>query len=173
MRLFIAVRFEDKLIKALTDVQNALRERDFSGRFTRQQNLHMTLSFIGEYDDPDNVLQIMQKLEAAPFTLKLCGRLGHFGDLLWAGAEQSDELLAYVQKLRSALDEGCVPHDRQPFVPHITLLQRVRNMPDLSDITVAQESMTVQRIMLMRSDLSREDGGIYREIGSAEIGKAE
>ena len=173
MRLFIAVRFEDDIIRALTDVQNAMREHGFSGRYTMQKNLHMTLSFIGEYADPDNVLQIMQNLSGEPFTLHLRSGLGHFGDLLWAGAEQSDALMTYVERLRNALDEGCVPHDRQPFVPHITLLQRARSWAGLSEIAVAQKSMKVQRLTLMRSDLCREDGGIYREVGSAEIGKTE
>ena len=169
MRLFIAVRFEDNVIKSLTAAQDALRIRDYSGQYTKPQNMHLTLSFIGEYTDPDHVLDIMKAVMTEPFTLTLSSKIGNFGDLLWAGAEQTPELMAFSAKLRDALDAGGVPHDKLPFIPHITLLQRARGSETYENITLAPTEMTVKGITLMRSDLSREDLGIYQEIGSATV----
>ena len=174
MRLFIAVRFDENVVRALTAAQNALRARDFSGQYTKEQNLHMTLAFIGEYSDPEHVLHIMRDTMSGntlsgTFPLKLSKRIGNFGDLLWAGAEHTEALMGFSGRLRDALDRGGVPHDKLPFIPHITLLQRARSNETFEDIVISQETMTVKGITLLRSDISRDDRGIYREVGSAGI----
>ena len=60
MRLFIAILLENNMIKALTDAQNALRSRQFIGKYTDMRNLHLTLAFIGDFSDPDLVLEMME-----------------------------------------------------------------------------------------------------------------
>ena len=55
MRLFIAIQLDDTIKNALTGIQAALRAARVSGNYTKIENLHLTLAFIGEYDDPDYV----------------------------------------------------------------------------------------------------------------------
>lgn len=82
MRLFIAVLLEKNMKKALTDAQDALRRHHFSGHYTPEPNLHLTLRFLGEYHDPDAVLEAMESDPPAPCVLTLNGYIGNFGDLL-------------------------------------------------------------------------------------------
>lgn len=49
MRLFIAIQFEEKILDALNDFQDDLKEKGVTGNYTKRENLHITLAFIGEY----------------------------------------------------------------------------------------------------------------------------
>ena len=167
MRLFIAILLENNMIKALTDAQNALRCRQFSGKYTDKRNLHLTLAFIGDFSDPDLVLEMMENIQMQPFEIVLNGYIGNFGDLLWAGMERCPELDKYVKQLRHYLADSRIPFDKKNFHPHITLLRNAKSSKAFSDISVTKESMTVQRISLMRSDFGKH-GASYTEIGAVE-----
>ena len=163
MRLFIAILPEDNLRQALLDAQDMLRRRRYRGNFTAEQNLHLTLRFIGEYSEPDFIAEQTAQIPFAPFPLTLGGWIGNFGDLLWAGVSHNDALEKYVKQLTRSL-AGCgIPYDKKRFHPHITLLRNAASMQPFSDIVIAKESMTVRRISLMRSDFGKH-GAQYTEI---------
>lgn len=151
---------------ALRAVQNELRRRGVEGNYTRVENLHLTLAFIGEYHDPDAVLEAMAGADFEPFTLKLAG-LGAFGELWWAGLEESAELDALVRRLRRALADASIPFDRKAFRPHVTIIRKptYKNDPRLGSLAVPQAETTVGRISLMLSTRGK-NGMIYTELGS-------
>ena len=165
MRLFIAVMLHDNMQRALLDAQAALRRRSFGGKYTDRQSMHLTLCFIGEYPDPDFVLECMEQIPYAPFPLTLSGRFGSFGDLLWAGTEQEQALKQYAARLRHVLADNRIPFDKQHFHPHITLLRHASGSQPFSDIVIARETMTVSGISLMRSDIGKH-GAHYTELGT-------
>ncbi|MBO4915551.1 MAG: hypothetical protein J5449_10130 [Oscillospiraceae bacterium] len=102
MRLFIAIELNDDLKDALTSMQAQLRARRVGGNYTKVENLHLTLAFIGEYGDPDRVLDVMRSVPFAPLPIALEG-FGCFGDLYWCGLARQDALTAYVGRLRRCL----------------------------------------------------------------------
>ena len=102
MRLFLAVQLSNEMKKAIISAQNKLKQNKVNGRYTDVQNLHLTLAFIGEYGNTDNVLEAMEQVHFESCQLKLGGRIGSFGDLLWAGLEQSDELQRVHIKKRAS-----------------------------------------------------------------------
>ncbi len=69
MRLFIAILFEDDTIKSMQEVQERLRDAGIEGRFMPRENLHMTLAFIGDYSDPDDVLDVMDEIPFKTFCI--------------------------------------------------------------------------------------------------------
>ena len=165
MRLFIAIRLNDEIRSELAEIQSFLRNRGVSGNFTKLENLHLTLAFIGEYADPENVLEAMRGVPFAPFSIWLKG-FGSFGDLYWRRIGENETLSAYVKRLRRALAESGIPFDRKKFSPHITLIRRAsfdknRGFPGVS---APDASMEVDRVSLMRSDRAKS-GMVYTEIG--------
>ena len=163
MRLFIAIRLAPELIASLTALQAELRRQNLRGSYAPAENLHLTLAFLGELPDPAPVLEAMETVDFAPFSLALEG-VGSFGDLLWAGLGESEALTACARRLRRALAEAGLPYDRKRFTPHITLLRRAQ--PPLPPIPApAPAGMTVERLSLMRSDRGKR-GMIYTELGS-------
>lgn len=165
MRLFIAVNFNDALTNALIDVQDQIWDAGVDGNYTREENFHLTLAFIGEYSDPERVLDALRRVSFTPFLLSLEG-VGAFEGLWWAGLHDSDELNALARRLRHTLADAGIPFDRKRFSPHITLIRRP-SKPGLPEIAVPKASMTVRRVSLMRSDRGR-NGMIYTEIGGVD-----
>lgn len=164
MRLFIAIKLSDAMKDSLIKMQNILYSRGVRGNFTSEENLHLTLAFIGEYPDAESVLDALSSVAFSPFELRLEG-MGRFGDLWWAGMRDSAPLIAVVRRIRRALAENDIPFDRKRFSPHITLIRKAAGeMPGTAPEPV---SMQVDTISLLRSDRGR-NGMIYTELGTLE-----
>ena len=147
---------------ALISIQEQLKEHHIRGNYSRPENLHLTLAFIGEYSDPDTVLEALSSEKFAPFELHLKG-IGSFEGLWWAGLSASEELKACAAKVRHCLSSADIPFDRKKFSPHITLIRKP-SKPEIPQIIVPNVSFTVKEFSLMRSDRGRR-GVIYTELG--------
>ena len=166
MRLFIAINFDENLKEALMAVQDKMRLQGVHGNFTKPENLHLTLAFIGEYNDPEFVKEIIEGIQIAPFDITLDG-MGSFGNLWWVGIKNNDRLETLAKILRRRLAENDVPFDKKRFRPHVTLVRKPESPIPLSpneyDKIIKNVSMTVDHISLMRSDRGK-NGMIYTEI---------
>ena len=166
MRLFIAINFDENIKDTLIELQSDLMRCGVDGNFTRAENLHMTLAFIGEYDDPEAVLEVMKKVPLRSFSIRIKD-YRPFKDMYFADLEESEELRSYVNRLRAALLEEEIPFDRKKFVPHITLVRKAARtkmlpMPEFHE----SDTMRVNGISLMKSERGKH-GMIYTEIGYA------
>ena len=171
MRLFIAIELEEQFRAILTGVQDAWRRRGVQGSFTPPENLHLTLAFLGEYPDPDAVLEAMERVHFPPVQLRLDG-FGSFGDLYWCGLESGGALEQLSGKLRRALAEDDLPFDRKRFRAHITLVRRaIAPKGKLPGTVVPEASMTAHAVTLMRSERGRH-GMIYTPLGGIPLDHA-
>ncbi len=165
MRLFIAINFDENMADALIEMQDDLLRCGVNGNFTRQENLHMTLVFIGENDEPENLIEIIRDVPLRSFTIKISG-MRRFKDMIFANVEDNPDLKDYVKRLRHALADNDIDFDKKKFMSHITLVRSVRGNKDFlieTDGNV-EESMRVKGISLMKSERGKH-GMIYTEIG--------
>ena len=95
MRLLIAIQLSPEMEKALVGCMHDLKKQGVEGNYVPARNLHMTLAFIGEYDNPGKVKEIMEKVPLPEFRLSL-GDKGNFGNILWAGVKGNQKLKTYV-----------------------------------------------------------------------------
>ena len=155
-------------MRALTEYQKEFRKIGVIGNYTREENLHLTLAFVGEYGNPDEVLDALEQVEFEPFEIRLDG-VGNFGDLLWAGVTGEEKLAAVARRLRHELAEAGIPFDKKKFRPHVTLIRKVsyRTGQKLPKEPLRAEAMTVKRISLMKSERGK-NGMVYTEIGAVE-----
>ena len=123
MRLFVAINLNEEMKDALMDIQDVMWDHGIHGRETVPENMHLTLAFIGDYDDPGLVKEIVDDIEVRPFEISLKG-VGAFGDLWWVGLDNSAPLMAISRRLRRALAEAGIPFDKKKFSPHITIIRR-------------------------------------------------
>ena len=166
MRLFIAVRLNEEMKDALIDAQNQMYDAGVRGNYTSEENLHLTLAFIGEYPNPQDVLDAMGEVSFSPFRLSLDG-FGNFGDLWWAGLEESAAIQAVTKRLRRALADRQIPFDSKKFKAHITLLRKAKAEHVVPPVNVHRTTMQVHTISLMKSERGK-NGMIYTEIGTIE-----
>ena len=166
MRLFIAINLNESMKESLMDIQDTMRTYGIRGKETVPHNMHLTIAFIGEYDDPEYVKEVIDSIEFRPFELKLSG-VGAFNDLWWVGVENSKPLNSVASRLRRALAEADIPFDRKKFSPHITIIRRAKGkLSEASAEELASHfgtTMTVEHITLMRSDRGKQ-GMIYTEL---------
>lgn len=165
MRLFIAICFDENMLDSLTEIQDDLMRCGVKGNYTDRENLHMTLAFIGDYDDPEQIEEVMRNVPLRSFSLKLSGfRL--FKDMFFADMEENPDLREYVKRLRKALLDEEIPFDRKKFLPHVTLIRKAdctkgkALLPEFQE----SESMRVNGISLMKSERGKH-GMVYTEIG--------
>lgn len=164
MRLFIALQLSEELKEALLDVTDAMRAQGIRASYVPEENLHVTLAFIGEVA-PGMIPAIEDAICSVPFTpLSLAtGEIGNFGNLLYVGLAENDRLHKYVALLRQALDEFDIAFDHKKFRPHITIARKVEGERPFH-LQVKKEHMTAHGVSLFRSDRVR--GGMrYTEIG--------
>lgn len=123
MRLFIAICFDENMMDSLVEIQDDLMRCGVEGNYTLRENLHMTLAFIGDYDDPEQITEVMQKVPLRSFSVKLSG-YAPFKDMIFANFEDNENLRDYVKRLRKALLDEEIPFDRKKFLPHVTLIRK-------------------------------------------------
>ena len=161
MRLFIAIQLSPEMKKALVSCMHDLKKQGVEGNYVPAQNLHMTLAFIGEYDDPGKVKEVMGKVPLPEFRLTLSDK-GYFGHILWAGVKGNQKLKTYVRDLRAALAAAGIPCEKDKFVPHITLIRKFY-VKKPYQFHMPKAEMTVKKASLMKSE--QKNGKVmYKEL---------
>jgi RNA 2',3'-cyclic 3'-phosphodiesterase len=70
MRLFLAISIEGAMQDSLLKLQHHWRYIGVRGHFVPAENMHLTLAFIGEYGNPDVVMDAISSVSFTPFTIK-------------------------------------------------------------------------------------------------------
>lgn len=158
MRLFVAIRLEDVCRDTLCTAIAGLRRHARQGHFTRRDNLHLTLAFLGETTRLDAAGEAVGSIQAEPFSIELVG-LGRFrrngGDLWWMGVAENNALTALQQQLQAALARAGFSLEKRTFRPHLTLGREVILDPGFEpgalECTLSPARMQVREIALMES----------------------
>ena len=124
MRLFIAVSFPDEVKKSLAALTAGLRAGAEKGRFTREENYHLTLAFLGETDKPEPAERLVDSLPRAGFSLSVAGG-GRFrrpgGDLIFLRADGGEALLSLAHAAEKRLPLIGITPEERAYRPHVTL----------------------------------------------------
>ncbi len=125
MRLFVALRPPPDVRDALTALMGGIEGAHWQG----DNNLHLTLAFIGEVDghQAEAATDALATAIAPPIDLSL-GQFGSFDaartdrtSTLWIGVTPAEPLAALAAAIRAALRRAGLEPDARKFVPHITL----------------------------------------------------
>lgn len=159
MRLFIAINFPEDIKTKLYNIAANLKDESRYGNFSRRENLHLTLVFIGETPRFSDVVDVMKKTSFESFDIELSS-LGKFkrngGDIYWIGVKKSAVLLRIASELSNNLKAAGFKIDVREFKPHLTLGREVVmydgfNMSKFSD-TIEPMLVNVPYISLMKSE---------------------
>ncbi len=150
MRAFIAIHFTDNIIRSLTNAQDELKIYDKYANYTRRENLHLTLAFIGETDRINDITEIMHSCSVPQFSITVSGH-GKFGNLIWAGIEKNDQLEAFAYNLQENLRRNGFDIEKRKFKPHITLAREAR-IPEGASLSIPRATMTAKSFSLMKSE---------------------
>ncbi|MEZ5932804.1 MAG: RNA 2',3'-cyclic phosphodiesterase [Alphaproteobacteria bacterium] len=129
-RLFVALDLPDEINESLAPLMRGLGDV----RWMTDDQLHLTLRFIGELDNgrAHEVADALSLVPGMAFELRLKG-IGHFpprGEprVIWAGVERQPELNGLKRRIDRALEQAGLERDPKKYTPHVTLA-RLRRPP--------------------------------------------
>lgn len=174
-RLFVAIRPPEEVRDLLVDAMDGSPEL----RWVLEDNLHITLRFIGEVERPlaEDIAATLSNIRSDRFDLRVAG-IGVFeqrnGGALWAGLEPRRPLAALAAKIeRVCIIAGLEP-ERRVFHPHITLARWSRHGSAAAQAflernrAVTSPSFAVGSFSLYESRLSRH-GAHYEEVADYRL----
>ncbi|HEX9955201.1 MAG TPA: RNA 2',3'-cyclic phosphodiesterase [Allosphingosinicella sp.] len=173
-RLFVAIRPPEPVRAQLLDLMEGMAE----ARWQDEEQLHLTLRFIGEVDarTAEDIDTALGAVRHPPFDLALAG-LGAFErrgqpTALWAGVAPHEPLKALHKKVDHALQQAGLAPERRAYLPHITLARFGRGAGSLQPLlvrTVASPPFPVTEFRLYESRLT-PTGAIYTPVAHYSLG---
>ena len=186
-RAFIAIELPENVRSKLREVQEQLREYRIKISWTRPENIHLTLKFLGDTKNEifESLCGVIEEAANTCSPMKLYSQaIGVFPSVkrprvLWTGIAGQTEALS---KLQETLDIGLFrlgfPRETRSFRGHLTLgrpkgggspeqfIDIIKTFQD-----VATEAFTVDCLHLYKSKLL-PSGPVYSKLFSAPV-KAE
>jgi 2'-5' RNA ligase len=179
MRCFIAIALPPPVRALLVRVQEALRRADADVKWVEEENLHLSLKFLGEMEEDalsrlKGILSV-EALRWPAMSLSYAG-VGTFPErgeprVVWAGCGGDVERLAALAgAVERAAEQVGVPRERKPFVAHLTVgrVKSGRNVRRLQSAIESQREVPlgrddVKEFVLYQSTLTNQ-GPIYEKI---------
>ena len=157
MRLFIAINFPREIKTIIAKVRDNLKNDALRGNFTFDENLHLTLVFLGECDarQADAVKTVMESAVFPEFTLVL-DKVGYFrrngGDTWWIGFKENRSLADLQASLSARLIQNGFILENRRYVPHVTIGREVKMREVYVQPEVPHTGFNVTRVDLMKSE---------------------
>ncbi len=175
-RTFIAIEIPTDLRSIVIAHLKALRDRvpNVSASWSRENNLHLTLKFLG--DVPAGRLEAVSAAAAsaaqasAPFEVSIagCGVFPPRGKptVLWIGIEDAN---GGLQKVQRRLEDECAARsfarDTRAYQPHLTIarIKKPQGAKDLAEAhlhsTFPLQSLRAKELVVFRSELLPQGSG--------------
>lgn len=166
-RLFVAIRLPGPVRAQLLDLMGGVA----AARWLTDDQLHLTLRFIGEVDRhlARDIDAALSSVHHPGFSIALNG-IGAFerrgeAAILWAGVTPHEPLRVLHKKVDQALVRVGVEPDRRAYMPHITLARLPRGAGPVGSLLersggVGGPPFPVAQFCLYESRLSPE-GPVY------------
>ena len=166
-RLFVAIRPPAEIRDALLVLMGGIG----GARWQDDDQLHLTLRFIGEVDRhvAADVHAALGGIRQAPFDLAISG-VGMFDrrgipTTIWAGVAPQEPVRTLNKKVEQAMMRAGLEPETRAFHPHVTLARLNRSSGSVEDYLArnggaSTPAFTVASLHLYESSLT-PDGAIY------------
>jgi RNA 2',3'-cyclic 3'-phosphodiesterase len=170
MRLFVALDIPEETRRALDELIPRFAAACRGARWVRPDNLHVTLKFIGHWDETklNDVKSNLAEI-SSPASIEIAFReFGFFPNdrhprVFWVGMQAGPALADLAAQIEAKLQPLGVPHEERGFRPHLTLARfnSTQGLPKLKQmiaglpsqefgVTKAQEFYLYQSILKPR-----------------------
>jgi 2'-5' RNA ligase len=169
VRAFLAIPLPRQLQESIHCIQTELQASITEARWTRPENLHLTLHFFGEIEQ-----ETLEKLKVSVLSIKGCQRpfqvevkgLGAFPNpyrprVIWLGLKPRGQLEQLHRAIEPCLSQAGLTTDSRPYSPHLTIGRLRGDKLDLTELFSSMqqkriEPLTVDRYILYESRLHPE-----------------
>lgn len=165
MRVFIGIELESQAKQVLSNFIDSLKDSGLKANFVKAENIHLTLAFIGETNDIDNIKSVLKNIKYKAFNISTKS-LGYFrskrGNIMWLGFDDTCHLKALAQLVHQELKQNKISFDSKNFIPHLTLARKA-DIITIPENRAPKINIKVSRISLMQS-IATCDGVMYKSI---------
>ncbi len=179
MRLFVALELSQEVREAIAALIRALKPLDESWKWTRAENLHITLKFLGEVPEEklDRVVVALRAVVLSESLALQFRELGFFPDerrprVLWIGVHAPPALPCLTTSIEETLETIGIPREERAYTPHLTLARgkEGRVSPTLRNELLRHArrdfgTITATAFHLIRSEL-KSSGAEYTTLAS-------
>jgi 2'-5' RNA ligase len=169
VRAFLAIPLPRQLQESIRFIQTELQASISQARWTRPENLHLTLHFFGELEQ-----ETLEKLKVSVLSVKGCQRpfqlevkgLGAFPNphrprVIWLGLESRGQLEQLYRATGRCVHQAGLTTDSRPYSPHLTIARLRGDKFSLTELFSSMqqkriEPVTVDRFVLYESHLRPE-----------------
>ena len=175
-RLFVAIRPPRALRERLMSLMGGVAH----ARWQRDDQLHLTLRFIGEVDRhrAEDIVAALGTVHHPAFGLALDG-IGQFDrkgrtDTLWVGVSPQEPARLLHNKIDQALVRVGLEPETRAYLPHITIARFGRAAGPVDGLVsasggVSSEPFAMTEFCLYESDTSH-DGSVYTIVERYRLG---
>ncbi len=169
MRVFIAVDLPKEVKDELYGIQKLIFPSLAKIKWVPKKNLHLTLKFLGEVADVDEIDKKLSEINFKPFEASL-GKFGIFKNkkeirVLWVDLEPHKNIIDLQQEIDSELLSLFGKY--QKFSPHLTLgrIKSIKKekefLKSIEEIKVNPIKFKINEFQLVQSILSK-DGSKFK-----------
>jgi 2'-5' RNA ligase len=183
VRLFVAVELPEPVADAVAGIAVAARERLPPASWVQRENLHLTLAFLGEVDEPSAGALEPALARAVGGQAPIAARIEGAGcfpprgavRVVWLGVEPAPALAELAERVRAAARRSGVAFDDKPFRSHVTLARCRRPWPPATRELWGERAprppieLEVRSVALVESERSPA-GSRYRRRARVELG---
>lgn len=184
-RTFVAIKVEPE--NALTDLFKILKSklRDEKIKWVEENNLHLTLRFLGEtsqiqFQQVDMVLRKLSD-DYKPFSFDLQGT-GFFGrktqpKVLFISILNTEILSQFADNLVKSISDFGFQTDEKPFAPHLTLgrIKQIQNCSQFDDLVQQYKNVHFQQVrvneIIFYESILLPTGPIYKTLRIYKLNK--
>jgi 2'-5' RNA ligase len=186
MRVFVALPLPDDFRESLLEKTAPLRLEHPEFRWTPEENLHVTLAFLGELDEAGVRLLVEAAGNAAAGTGPIALRSSHLmrfpkrgpAAVLALGFDRGHgEIAGLADRIETGLERAGAegrysfrPREQRSFVGHLTIARKGRRPVVLAgeELTPIQIAAEVSRVVVFQSEL-RQEGAVYTPLAEFSL----
>jgi 2'-5' RNA ligase len=191
MRLFVGLAIPDDIVARIEQYVQQMQAKVPEARFVRPETLHITLKFIGESNQADEIRQQLATVQHPSFAVDFRG-VGFFTPsrprIFYAAVDAKTLLQELAAKIDAACSRCGIHRENKTYNPHLTLARSgsgnphghkdqpkpyMRKLREAAEQTLEPHfgTMTAQEFILYRSHLSPK-GARYEPLASFSLGAA-
>ena len=168
-RLFIAIQIPEEIKTAIGGIIDVLKKSGTDVRWVKQENIHVTLQFLGETDEaliPEISEALKKRLSSYPPFYITIAHVGCFPDkrrprVIWVGIEESASLINLYKDITDEMSRFGYQKEERNFTAHLTI-GRIKSNKNIHALferfdeisTTNFSDFSVQHVTLMKSELN-------------------
>lgn len=176
MRTFIAIDIPKNLKEKIYNAFNNERKNMKGVKWVEEENLHITLKFLGEIKE-EKIKEIEKILDEVSHKFKSfevsLGQLGGFPDfknprVLWIGVLPSEKIEEIFKFVEERVERISIEREERKFHPHITVARIKERKGIYFERKKFDNKFKVDNVVLFKSDL-RPEGPVYTKIKEVKL----